>query len=124
MGLRREQQYYLLDAAAGNAEGGDMKRNPKPGRERTPEELIRELRDIARIGIVNARRDTEIINQAADMIEAQDERISIMRESMEAMEKIIDKKYITVTDGMMQTLRQVDSADEDDRKSSGLIEEE
>lgn len=113
-----------------------MKRNPKPGRERTPEELIRELRDIARIGIVNARRDTEIINQAADMIEAQDERISVMRESMEAMEKIIDKKYIIITDEMMQTLRPVDtdemmqtlrpveSADEDDRKSSGLIEEE
>jgi len=101
-----------------------MKRNPKPGRELTAEELIRELRDIARIGIVNARRDAEIINQAADMIEAKDERIAIMRESMEAMEKTIDKKYITITDGMMQTLRQVDLAREDDRKSSGLIEEE
>lgn len=95
-----------------------MKRNPKPGRERTPEELIRELRDIARIGIVNARRDTEIINQAADMIEAQDERISIMRESMEAMERQLDGKraQILVIDER--------TADEDDRKSSGLIEEE
>ena len=95
-----------------------MKRNPKPGRERTPEELIRELRDIARIGIVNARRDTEIINQAADMIEAQDERISIMRESMEAMERQLDGKraQILVIDET--------TADEDDRKSSGLIEEE
>lgn len=95
-----------------------MKRNHKPGRERTPEELIRELRDIARIGIVNARRDTEIINQAADMIEAQDERISIMRESMEAMERQLDGKraQILVIDER--------TADEDDRKSSGLIEEE
>lgn len=95
-----------------------MKRNPKPGRERTPEELIRELRDIARIGIVNARRDTEIINQAADMIEAQDERISIMRESMEAMERQLDGKraQILVIDERI--------TDEDDRKSSGLIEEE
>ena len=95
-----------------------MKRNPKPGRERTPEELIRELRDIARIGIVNARRDTEIIRQAADMIEAQDERIAIMRESMEAMERQLDGKraQILVIDET--------TADEDDRKSSGLIEEE
>ena len=95
-----------------------MKRNPKPGRERTPEELIRELRDIARIGIVNARRDAEIINQAADMIEAQDERISIMRESMKAMERQLDGKraQILVIDER--------TADEDDRKSSGLIEEE
>ena len=95
-----------------------MKRNPKPGRERTPEELIRELRDIARIGIVNARRDTEIINQAADMIEAQDERISIMRESMEAMERQLDGKRAQVLVIDERT------ADEDDRKSSGLIEEE
>lgn len=90
----------------------------KPGRERTPEELIRELRDIARIGIVNARRDAEIITQAADMIEAQDERIAIMRESMEAIERQLDGKRakILVIDGS--------TADEDDRKSSGLIEEE
>ena len=81
-------------------------------------ELIRELRDIARIGIVNARRDAEIINQAADMIEAQDERISIMRESMEAMERQLDGKraQILVIDER--------TADEDDRKSSGLIEED
>ena len=95
-----------------------MKRNPKPGRELTAEELIRELRDIARIGIVNARRDAEIINQAADMLEAQDERIAIMRESMEAMERQLDGKraQILVMDERI--------AGEDDRKSSGLIEEE
>lgn len=84
----------------------------------TTDELIRKLRDIAQIGIVNARRDVEIINQAADMIEAQDERISIMRESMEAMERQLDEKraQILVIDER--------TADEDDRKSSGLIEEE
>jgi hypothetical protein len=43
-----------------------MIQRPKPGRERTAEELIRELRDIARIDIVNARRDAEILRQAAD----------------------------------------------------------
>lgn len=95
-----------------------MKRNPKPGRERTPEELIRELRDIARIGIVNARRDTEIITQAADMIEEQAERIAIMRESMEAMERQLDGKRAQILAIDERT------ADEDDRKSSGLIEEE
>lgn len=95
-----------------------MKRNPKPGRELTAEELIRELRDIARIGIVNARRDTEIITQAADMIEAHDERIAIMRESMEAMERQMDGKRAQI---LVMDER---AADEDDRKSSGLIEEE
>ena len=60
---------------------------PKPGRERTAEELIRELRDIARIGIVNARRDAEILRQAADWIENAEERLAIMAESMDAMER-------------------------------------
>lgn len=81
-------------------------------------ELIRELRDIARIGIVNARRDTEIINRAADMIEAQDERISIMRESMKVMERQLGGKRSQILAIDERT------ADEDDRKSSGLIEEE
>ena len=47
-------------------------------------ELIRRLRDIARIGIVNAKQDAQVISQAADMIEKMDERIDIMRESMDA----------------------------------------
>lgn len=81
-------------------------------------ELIRELRDIARIGIVNARRDTEIINRAADMIEAQDERISIMRESMKVMERQLGGKRSQILAIDERT------ADEDDRKSSGLIEKE
>ena len=81
-------------------------------------ELIRELRDIARIGIVNARRDTEIINRAADMIEAQDERISIMRESMKVMERQLGGKRSQILAIDERT------AVEDDRKSSGLIEVE
>lgn len=47
-------------------------------------ELIRRLRDIARIGIVNAKQDAQVISQAADELEKMDERIDIMRESMDA----------------------------------------
>ena len=103
-----------------------MKRNPKPSRERTAEELIRELRGIARIGIVNARRDTEIINQAADMIEAQDERISVMRESMEAMERQMDGKRerIIVTDECVTVQEMLGALGDDERAHSGLISED
>ena len=47
-------------------------------------ELIRRLRDIARIGIVNAKQDAQVLSQAADELEKRDERIDIMRECMDA----------------------------------------
>ena len=95
---------------------------PKPGRERTAEELIRELRDIARIGIVNARRDAEILRQAADWIENAEERLAIMAESMDAMER----KYgeIIVTDECPTVQEMLGALGDDERTHSGLISED
>lgn len=45
-------------------------------------ELARRLRGIAEVGIVNARRDAADLRRAADWIEAADERIAIMAESL------------------------------------------
>lgn len=44
----------------------------------TTDELIRELRDIARIGNVNARHTLNICAQAADRLEEMDERLDIV----------------------------------------------
>lgn len=41
-------------------------------------ELIRELRRIADVGIVNHRHDTAVIREAADRLEDLDERVAIM----------------------------------------------
>ena len=41
-------------------------------------ELIRKLRDIAKVGVVNARDDIKILNEAADRLEELEERIEIM----------------------------------------------
>ena len=41
-------------------------------------ELIRKLRDIAKVGVVNARDDIRILNEAADRLEELEERIEIM----------------------------------------------
>lgn len=103
-----------------------MKRNPKPSRERTAEELIRELRGIARIGIVNARRDTEIITQAADWIESAEERLAIMAESMDAMERQKDGKRarIIVTDECVTAQEMLGALGDDERAHSGLISED
>lgn len=43
-------------------------------------DLIREVRDIARIGIVNAHHDRRILEEAADRLEELDERVAIMME--------------------------------------------
>lgn len=103
-----------------------MKRNTKPGRERTLEELIQKLRGIARIGIVNARRDTEIITQAADWIESAEERLSIMAESMHAMERKPDGKRarISVTDEYVTAQEMLGAPGDDERTHSGLISED
>ena len=44
------------------------------------DELIRKLREIAKIGIVNHKRDVPVITEAADRLEEQKERIDIMIE--------------------------------------------
>lgn len=72
-----------------------MKQNPKPCRERSAKDLVKELRDIARIGIVNARRDAEILRQAADWIENADERMDIMADSMAADDEHIHSGLIS-----------------------------
>lgn len=43
-------------------------------------DLIRELRRIAEVGIVNAKRDIPMLQEAADRLEEMDERITIMLE--------------------------------------------
>ena len=103
-----------------------MIQRPKPGRERTAEELIRELRDIARIGIVNARRDAEILRQAADWIENAEERLAIMAESMDAMERQMDGKraQITVTDECITVQEMLGVLGDDEHTHSGLISED
>ena len=46
----------------------------------TTNEIIKECRDIAEIGNVNARHTIEILQAAADRLEALDERMAIMIE--------------------------------------------
>lgn len=49
--------------------------------------LIDRLRELSKIGIVNYKHDTPVLIEAADRIEELDERIAIMQESMNALEK-------------------------------------
>ena len=42
------------------------------------DELVRKLREIAEIGIVNHKHDVPVITEAADRLEEQEERIAIM----------------------------------------------
>ena len=42
--------------------------------------LVKEVRRIAEVGIVNARADKQALNDAADLLEALDERVAIMGE--------------------------------------------
>lgn len=46
----------------------------------TTNEIIKECRDIAEIGNVNARHTLEILQAAADRLEELDERVAIMME--------------------------------------------
>ena len=50
-------------------------------RGRQSQRLIERLRDLADIGVVNAKQDSETLREAADMLEAMDERLAIMEES-------------------------------------------
>lgn len=87
----------------------------KPGKQRTAVELIRGLREmhgLARAGLVMTVRDLSILDEAADWIEAADERIAIMAESMEMAEKQIRR----LTDEAL--------LDEDGPAVSGLISED
>ena len=49
-------------------------------------ELIRQLRNIAQIGIVNAQHDVAVLNEAADRLEELDERVAIMSEGKTGIE--------------------------------------
>lgn len=56
----------------------------RQGKQPTPTDtLIRELRRMADMGIVNHRADTGFLREAADRLEEMDERIAIMAESMD-----------------------------------------
>lgn len=45
------------------------------------DDLIREVREIARIGVVNVRHDRAVLLEAADRLEELDERVDIMMEA-------------------------------------------
>ena len=60
--------------------GGCAPVNSAGGRNVKTDELIRKLREIAKIGIVNHKRDVPVITEAADRLEEQKERIDIMIE--------------------------------------------
>lgn len=76
--------------------------------------LIRQLRSLADVGIVNARTDTAILRRAADWIEAADERIAIMAESLGG------GLPVTRPGGDVDLLAALDEG----KRLSGLIEEE
>jgi len=78
-------------------------------------DLVKALRNIAEIGIVNAKRDKAVIEAAADRIEEMDERIAIMQESMEAQERILKGR------GLWPFPL---NNSEDEHKHSGLITED
>ena len=61
----------------------------------TTTELIKALRDLAQIGIVNYRQ-VDILNEAADRIEEMDERIAIMEEGR--LDDYADKKHSGLTE--------------------------
>ena len=73
-----------------------MTKGRRQGKQMPVEEMIRQLRSIAQIGIVNAKKDTEILIRCADWMEEADERLAILTA------ELIDE----------------------DRKMSGLIEED
>lgn len=77
-------------------------------------ELVRQLRNLADVGIVNARTDTAILRRAADWIEAADERIAIMAESLGGGLPVIRPG------GDVDLLAALD----EEKRLSGLIEEE
>lgn len=58
--------------------------------------LIDRLRELSKIGIVNYKHDTQVLIEAADRIEELDERIAIMQESMETLEK--RQEWVSVKD--------------------------
>lgn len=45
------------------------------------DDLIRQVREIARIGVVNVRHDRAVLLEAADRLEELDERVDIMMEA-------------------------------------------
>lgn len=77
-------------------------------------ELVHQLRNLADVGIVNARTDTAILRRAADWIEAADERIAIMADSLGGGLPVIRPG------GNVDLL----AALEEGKRFSGLIEEE
>lgn len=59
----------------------------RQGRKENVTELIRQLRGIAQIGIVNAKRDREILLRCADWMEYADERLAIQHAALLDEEK-------------------------------------
>lgn len=49
------------------------------------DDLIRRVREIARIGVVNVRHDRAVLLEAADRLEELDERVDIMMEGNRMM---------------------------------------
>ena len=79
--------------------------------------LIRQLRGLADMGIVNAKADSATLRRAADWIEAADERIAIMAESLDSGRPVIRP-------GETVDLLDLLAALDEGKRVSGLIEEE
>lgn len=77
-------------------------------------ELVRQLRGISDVGIVNAKADAATLRRAADWIEAADERIAIMADSLGGGLPVIQPG------GNVDLLAALDEG----KRVSGLIEEE
>ena len=108
-------------------------------------DLIRAVRKIAEIGIVNARKDKPILEAAADLLEEMDERLAIVGEAGEVLitRKLTPQERDALWDAFSRnrpiyasidrtggafTIQSVGpvpgTLDEEDKVFSGLIEEE
>lgn len=114
----------------------------RQGRSYTAMELVAKLREIAQIGIVNANRDTTILRQAADMMQylaeykinhlppPTDRDYSLLLEECTnrgARIRELEKKLAEATSsgGRAATFLSRGRLDEeDDKTTSGLIEED
>lgn len=71
----------------GNIENGSAREHLGGARSVETNKLIDRLHELSKIGIVNYKHDAPALIEAADRIEELDERIAIMQESMETLEK-------------------------------------
>lgn len=93
---------------------------------KTLEEIIRGVNGIADVGIVNAKTDTQLLRDAAMLIDFQQAKIEAMEEKIYGLEERIaimeDGNQITIAPG--ENVNLMPMLEDIQRKTSGLIEEE